>query len=285
MALLSLIVLVLMTVFNSTQAAFRAGVTQTDVLEGSRSAMDLMVSDLKLMTPAGGGSTNLTAFDNYLSGYSSLAYTPLIQSLPGANSNTQRTNLLNYFFFLTKKNPNTWAAVGYVVAATNSSPLYPLYRYYAETNLYSARFLLNNFFNQVNAGQWTNMSHLIDGVVDLRLRVYDLDGRQLTANPYTFASGATLTSVTNQGVLFSTSPAQPGLEPGFYFYSNSVPAAVELQMGVLEDRALQRAESLNNPSAPGLSPAQINYLTNQVGRVHVFRQHVPIPNVDRTAYQ
>ncbi len=57
-SLLSLIVLVLMTVFNSTQAAFRAGVTQTDVLEGSRSAMELIVSDLKLMSPSDGPITN-----------------------------------------------------------------------------------------------------------------------------------------------------------------------------------------------------------------------------------
>ncbi len=57
MALLSLIVLVLMTVFNSTQSAFRAGVTQTDVLEGGRVAMDMIVSDLKVMTPSGSLAT------------------------------------------------------------------------------------------------------------------------------------------------------------------------------------------------------------------------------------
>ena len=53
MTLLSLIVLALMAVFNSTQAAFRASVTQTDVLEGSRAAVDLITTDLRTMTPAG----------------------------------------------------------------------------------------------------------------------------------------------------------------------------------------------------------------------------------------
>ena len=52
MALLSLIVIALMGVFSSTQAAFRASVTQTDVLEGGRAAMDLIAGDLRAMTPS-----------------------------------------------------------------------------------------------------------------------------------------------------------------------------------------------------------------------------------------
>ena len=40
--LLSLIVIALMAVFNSTQSAFRASVTQTDVLESGRAAMDMI---------------------------------------------------------------------------------------------------------------------------------------------------------------------------------------------------------------------------------------------------
>ena len=52
MVLLSLIVLALMTVFNSTQKAFRASLTQTDLLESGRLAMGLMVSDLEGMAPS-----------------------------------------------------------------------------------------------------------------------------------------------------------------------------------------------------------------------------------------
>ena len=51
-ALLALIVMALMAVFNSTQTAFRAGVTQTDVLEGGRAAMDLIAADLRQMSPS-----------------------------------------------------------------------------------------------------------------------------------------------------------------------------------------------------------------------------------------
>jgi prepilin-type N-terminal cleavage/methylation domain-containing protein len=54
MTLLTLIVLALMAVFSSTQRAFRASVTQTDVLEGSRAAIDLISTDLRNLTPCDG---------------------------------------------------------------------------------------------------------------------------------------------------------------------------------------------------------------------------------------
>jgi hypothetical protein len=49
-------------------------------------------------------------------------------------------------------------------------------------------------------------------------------------------------------------------------------------MATLEDRTLQHAESI-----PSLI-AQSNYLSQQSGKVHVFRQRISIPNVDRSAY-
>ena len=52
MVLLSLIVLALMAIFNSTQKAFRSGLTQTDILESGRLAMGLITSDLGAMTPS-----------------------------------------------------------------------------------------------------------------------------------------------------------------------------------------------------------------------------------------
>jgi hypothetical protein len=81
--------------------------------------------------------------------------------------------------------------------------------------------------------------------------------------------------VTVKNVLFL--PAISG-ENEFYMFSNSLPASVEIEMATLEDRTLQRAESLP-------FQAQTNYLAQQAGKVHVFRQRVSIPNVDPSAYQ
>jgi type II secretory pathway pseudopilin PulG len=279
-ALMSLIVIALMAVFSSTQKAFRASVTQTDVLEGGRAAMELITQDLRQMTPSGGtsnvfngkvnGAVNFFSLDNTYA--PSLTYSPLQQSLPG--SIVSRINFLNYFFLLGRENTK-WIGIGYAVGSTNTTQLYPLYRFYAETNLATPpRALFDNFTNAVFYGQWTNMSHVMDGVVHFVVRADDVNGYPMT-NTYQFNSGQW---VTNRNVLFY--PPAPGLrELGFYFFSNTVPASVELELGVLEDQPLQHAGSL--PTAV----LRTQYLQQQSGRVHLFRQLVTIPNVDPTAYQ
>ena len=266
-SLLSLIVLALMNVFSATQAAFRASITQTDVLEGSRAAMQLITSDLRAMTPSGGVS-NSAALNpgpvNFFTVANDNNYIPLSQSLPG--SSVRRANLLNKFFVLGRQN-NKWIGVGYVVDNTNSSPLYPLYRFYRETNITTSPVVLfNEFRSAIDGAQWTNMSHVMDGVVHLVVRAQDTNGMWIDNNYTNAQNHLRLGSVYGEAQL--------------YMFSNSVPASVELQFGVLEDRPLARAESL-----PFRSLAQSNYLAQQAGKVHLFRQVVPIPNVDPTAYQ
>ena len=218
MALLSLIVLALMAVFSSTQRAFRASVTQTDVLEGSRAAVDLITTDLRGLTPSDGmtnyydnagilhpGAVNFCALDNSYASCScsggTLLYQPLQQSLPGTGA--QRANVLNYFFVLGRNNVNgrdRWTGTGYVVNATNTSPLYPLYRFYAETNIAMPPYsLYAAFINAVNQSQWTNMSHVLDGVVHLTVRPFDASGYWMTNNYQWHGSRW----ITNQNVAFT----------------------------------------------------------------------------------
>lgn len=285
--LLSLIVLVLMTVFNSTQAAFRAGVTQTDILGGGRAAMDLIVSDLKLMTASGGysnppSSTEIISYSqsapNFYVSTNFDGYPPLYQSLPGSITSVVRTNMLENIFILSRQNVSgrdTWVGVGYAVNATNVWPLFPLYRF--ATNSPASEdptALFNTFIFEVETGGYTNTgwSHLIDGVVDLRAHPFDVNGYQVTNSYYyNFTQPIFYTNVFAQPLAWN--------DTGLYFFSNTVPASVEVQLATLEDHVLQRAGSLLQGSI-----AQSNYLAQQAGRVHVFRQHVLIPNVDPTAY-
>ena len=271
MTLLSLIILALMNVFCTTQAAFRASVTQTDILEGSRAAMQMVTEDLRGMTPSGGTSNVSAGIINDSVNFSTVAnnfaYAPLVQSLPASPG--LRTNLLNYFFVLGREN-NKWTGVGYIVDTTSATPLYPLYRFYAETNSTASPLSLYRAFNNtiVNA-QWTNMSHIMDGVVHLAVRAHDPRGNWINNDVVIYTNAANTHFLT---------PAYG--ETQMFMFSNTVPAAVELQLGVLEDRPLRRAESL-----PYNSAAQVNYLQQQAGRVHIFRQLVTIPNVDPSAYQ
>ena len=67
--------------------------------------------------------------------------------------------------------------------------------------------------------------------------------------------------------------------------SNTLPAAVEIQLGVLEDRTLARAASFGLTYTPGQPYNYATYLAQQAGKVHLFRQRVNLPNLDPTAYQ
>jgi prepilin-type N-terminal cleavage/methylation domain-containing protein len=282
--LLSLIVLALMAVFDSTQAAFRASVTQADVLEGGRAAMDLMTQDLRAMSPSLGQSNNFTGAVNFyaaVTGYASPP-SPLYQPMVGGSS--QRTNVLETFFILSRGNANgvpTWYGVGYAVA-TNAppGPLYSLYRFATNHSVAAIDPALifardfGNFLTNITSG-----SHLMDGVVALTVRAYDVNGGWMTTNVIAFFNGQITTNVINKNVLyFQSGPPALG-QIGFIMFSNTLPASVEIEMGVLEDRALQRAESIPNPVI------QSNYLVGSAGQVHVFRQRVSIPNVDPAAYQ
>lgn len=295
MALLILIVTALMTVFSNTQRAFRSSITQSDILENGRATMELMAADLRGMTPSYGLSigtnnalTNGFAYYplNFFATNNFVNYEPLIQPLVGSDNNVQRTNLLDYFFILGRQNTE-WIGVGYVVNTYTvpSSSLYPLYRFYAQTNIEAnPAGLFNTFQTEINFGQWTNMSHLMDGVVGLTVRAYNTNGVWLT-NGYNFRQ----TNVVRNTWFTPPYPPGPGGEVGFTFYSNAVPASVQIELATLEDRTLQRAESLgvsqtNAYYAPN-NLAQWSYLTNRANAVHIFRQRVSIPLVDPSAYQ
>ena len=272
MVLLSLIMLALMQVFNSTQRAFRASVTQADVLQSGRAAMELITADLHELRPSGGvsnGPVNFLVMSNNFA-----TYATMMQSLPGGT--VSRTNLLNWFFVLGQRNGTTWTGTGYAVNSATNSPLFPLYRFYAETNFQAGPgVLFINFTNLVTGRRWTNMSHVMDGVVHLVVRAYDANGVWIKNSPTTYTNA--------QNLRFY---ASANGEAQFRFYSNTVPAAVEVQMGVLEDHVLKHAESLSVVgSAPSTVANQWNYLKSQSGAVHLFRQRVSILNVDPTAYQ
>jgi type II secretory pathway pseudopilin PulG len=276
MTLLSLIVVALMQVFSSTQRAFRASATQSDVLEGSRAAMELITADLRVMTPSGGnsngylGTVNFSTEGNY--SYNT-TFQPLNMPLPGGS--LPRSNVLNAIFFISRQN-QSWVGTGYFVDHTSTKFLYPLYRFTASTSIQNDPFTLRtNFYhsveNNLTSTVWTNMSHIMDGVVHLAARAYDPQGIWINYG---------YTNTVNVNISPAYSEAQ------VYFFSNTIPASVELQLGVLEDRAAARAQSLGIPGqAPSTVPVQWAFLQNQSGSVHIFRETVNIENVDRTAYQ
>ena len=172
-----------------------------------------------------------------------------------------RTNVLESFFILTRQNL-TWTGVGYVVDTISTNYFNPLYRFSMSTNVQAAdpTMLFNIFLTNLPAYTGlpispTNpsMSHLMDGVVDLRVRAYDPGGLWMT-NGIGYYDPADNHQLKN--VLFSPPQWAEG-EVGFYMFSNTLPASVEINLGVLEDRAIQRAQSLPDMRRAW---AQSNYL-------------------------
>jgi hypothetical protein len=274
--LMSLIVLALMAVFSSTQAAFRASITQTDVLEGGRSVMGLIKSDLEPMTPSFLNETNFVP--NFYAAVSNSFMQPLV------GSSASRANVMEDVFFITREN-QTWKGVGYFVRSNILSSGVVgtpgvLYRF--ETNYSVAQFAR---VAQTLAGPFTaydlarrgvnptnGVSRILDGVMAFKVRAFDANGVWITTN-----------MVVNNGastnVWASRTNLSTGGEPSaFYMFSNALPASVEVELGVLEDRTLQRAQSIS-----GLT--QSNYLAQQAGKVHLFRQRFSVRNVDPSAYR
>jgi hypothetical protein len=171
-----------------------------------------------------------------------------------------RVNVLQSLFFLTREN-QTWSGIGYVVDAP-SRGAGTLYRYFASTRSDPAALLPPSFPNIST----TNLSRIMDGVVHFRVRAFDTNGVWLKPPD------------GRAGMSIVRSPAVPE-DYNYGFTNNAVPAFVELEIGILEDRTFQRYQSLVSAAA------QYAYLSNHVGQVHLFRQRIPVRNVDYTAYQ
>jgi prepilin-type N-terminal cleavage/methylation domain-containing protein len=267
MVLLTVIVVGLMAMFNQTQRAFRAGMAQTDQLEGGRMFSDFFRQDLQQITPT--GQTNGVNFFAEIPNY-----TPAQMTLPGS-SNVLRTNIFQDIFFMTRQNQR-WNGIGYYVRTSasyfgNVAPVGTLYRF--ETNMHMVDFAGNGylpFLTFQNATNPSSISRVLDGVVEFHVRCYDDKGLFIT-------NGSPVS--TNQFVDITNSLLIAPGEVEFYGFSNNVtPAFVELEVGVLEPAVLKRLKSL--PTAA----LQSGFLASHAGNIQVFRQRIAIRNVDPSAY-
>ena len=296
--LLSFIVLGLLAMFNQTQRAFKSGMTQTDVLESGRATMDMLARELEQMTPSEGpdfvfGNVRRQAtnfFAEPTPGFAGFqpGINPLMQELPGSGS--RRTNLVQRFFFLTKLNQDL-IGIGYQVIPDDANGCVgTLYRY-SGTNARSGNVTVSANFvsaaqlayqNSLRALPITNMNKIADGIVHLRARAYARNGFPiLNTNSVVFSNIFALTprgpytNVHNTAVYRNAFDAE---QAACYFMSNALPAYLEVELGILEPQILRRYRSIET------ALAQRQYLTNHAAQVHLFRQRIPVRNLDFTAY-
>ena len=269
--LMSVIVLGLLTMFSQTQRAFRSGITQVDVMESGRASLEMMAREMEQAAP-----TRLPNSVNFYAGWNNGYLLP--QTLPGQNGAGQtqwRTNILQNLAFTTRENQN-WQGVGYAVAFDNSS-VGTLYRYETNASALDSDKVAALFGNTFKA----RPNRIADGVVHFRVLAYDTFGRLMT--PGWFYSS----NMIGQLAISDTVPPTPA-NYSYWFASNAVPAYVELEIGLLEQKTTERARNL--PFIVGQPPSDVTqpqmiFLKNQVGHVQVFRQRIPIRNVMPSEYQ
>lgn len=193
-SILSVIVFTLYKVFDQTQKAMRSNITQVDVLESGRAAMDLLARDLQNAAASGMGrdtqnraprrsyseaddvpyQANLVVTPNFL-------LTPTTQKL--VDTNLYRTNFTQDFYVLTSYGRD-YTGIGYrVIPPTATSPYGTLFRFAASKNQSDLTISnLHEVFRRAvplpDVHDPTNeFARVLDGVVHFRVLTYDDKGR------------------------------------------------------------------------------------------------------------
>ena len=271
MVLLSVIVLGLLAVFNQTQRAFKTGMAQGDVMEGGRATMDLIIRDLEQMSyaPRVNGS-NMINFQSF----TPQGYRELTQELPGTTA--VRTNILQEFFFL-RREQQEWIGTAYFVQDFDLDGVGTLYRF--TTNVPARE--LSPFrdpyaiYRSLTAQEFREQSRrLADGVVHFKVTPFGLDGWALEPG----STWGIDTNNFNVRVYYDSTPSGVRTE----FVNGAIPTGMEIELAMVEEEVLQRVLGL--PSTPPAQTIRSNYLHQEAGKTHVFKQQVAIRNADERWY-
>ncbi|HOW66286.1 MAG TPA: prepilin-type N-terminal cleavage/methylation domain-containing protein [Candidatus Paceibacterota bacterium] len=285
--IMSVIVYGLYRMFDQTQRALRSNTTQVDVLEAARAAVEMISRDIEQCAVSQmSGATNLMARIVYPNAN---FFQPSRQALITNQNpafNVYRTNFLQELLFLTRYKDN-WGAIGFFAGGSSSNSFVPvtngigtLYRfsYFHEPPL----FRLNTNLLIIQRQRFdlrTNASPLLEGVVHFSLKAFDPQGTPLEAfGGSTFPGyqilnlrrGENQPSFLGPYNVVLQSEAYVNGRTRFLFVSNAMPAYVELEVGILEPRAIERLKGF--PQAA----QQQRYLEQHAGMVHLFHKRIPI---------
>jgi hypothetical protein len=320
-ALLSFIVLGLFAMFNQTQRAFMSSMGQTDVLEGARTVTDMMTRDLEQLTPSGSGAINFLVRVAQDAGGADLKpltqYLPgANQPLPSRTNYLEDVFILTrqnqawvgIGYCVRVADPTGalyppqlgagQAGVGSLYRFSKSIPViapsggmtYGTYGSALAGMPTDPSWLYQDFKTSSRSGSTNIANRICDGVVHLQVRSFATNGYPLYAVNATTVPVFRTNSVLNTYSPFRQAYAQysspstvlvPDNMDLLYSWGNSVPAYLELELGIMEPRTFSRFDSI--PAAP----ARLAYLQRDdiSTRVHIFHQRIPVRTVDPSAFQ
>jgi hypothetical protein len=279
-AVMTVIVYGLYTMFSHTQKALRSNITQVDVFESGRAAMEMIGRELQELSASKLADTvNIQATLIPRAVAEPLIQTELDETRP------LRTNVLEDLFFLSSFT-NKWTATGYRVMEPEHG-IGTLYRFSHSTNVHfiGTNALWNLFsltgIDPATKTVSTNLHRVADGVIHFRVSTYDqlgrpfeLDYQQLHLRTNrdvaflnagrTFARGATNT-------IFLRPDSARAHVTEFFFTSRALPSYVEVELGVLEPETFKQYQSMKDNAVLARK-----FLQKRANKVHLFRQRVPI---------
>ncbi len=250
--LLVVIMLGLTTMFTQTQRAFRSGLKQTDVYEGGRAVMGLLTRDLESAVDSG---------VPFVTNFNYFALTDKMNKQSG--DSLERTNELDYLYVLSHDN-REWTGTAYTFS--NALPgVADLYRFQLSTNadrLSSDNYFHRQFIKNYDGSKNTNVvsfHRVASGIIHFKVRTFDSRGVEFRTNETDVSFPLFYTNITAAATEFGTS---------------AIPSYVEIELGILEPQTLEQARSLGTGQVA-------DYLSKQMGKVHIFRQQIPLRNAPR----
>lgn len=296
--LLTLVILTLYAMFDQTQKALHANISQTDVMESGRSVMELIVRDIeRAQSPNLAGAINLAIqkADFVKSASPTDTFVP-----PRITDAKHRDYPLNDLFFLGQAQSNLWTAFGFYVGhSTNASKapdetLGTLYRFQdpyvqsprglAAADRFRAFYIFpkassyglnrpdpknDNFQDRFHRA--TNSTRLLDNVLFFRVLPFGREGLPIDQNtPRAYFAA---TNPLAKGITVTNNPVSTYFSTAFT--GTALPSAVEVELGMLSPRLWTQ---YTNQASFDL---KTNFLAKHTADILVFRQRVPL----RTALQ
>jgi hypothetical protein len=261
-AITTLIVFTLVSMFNTSTKALLMGIKQKDVWEAARATFGMISRDVEKVT-VGGYATVGNVTEPRISMVSFGA--PMQDSITPLPDGTLIENRLQDVYLLSKEG-SRWELDIYRLIRENVNvgvaTLYRFHTNYSTFNLLSTENLPIDYSPisptaNPNPFKWSNnefvanASRMVDGVVRLQMIAYDNNGRALYP---TNALGLEY-SITG----FS-----------FEFGGETLPAAVDLEFFVIEPDRINEFRAQSGDIAKQL------YLQNHIGNVQMFRTRIPI---------
>ena len=244
-ALMTIIVLGLLAMFYQTQRAMRIGTTQVDVMSTGDAAMQMITRELKEIVAGGDTSTNLLAVT---------PYQPLFWTRTFSKAGLPQTTFLQELFFIRRQNQE-WIGTGYFIdPITDQGGAGVLYRFERIEPVWRSN-ALERLREGFRTADRTTAPRLAERIAHLQVRAFNADGSNILGNGRTNLPLGELE-----------------------FIDTLLPAYIDVELGVLEPKVYERFRARHDSNDVN-TPFALAYLTNQLDRLHLFRQRIPIRTV------